>query len=287
MAKRVLAAVLAGGGSQGAFEVGALEYALMEADRDYDMFFGTSVGSIIGAGLAMFDKGYGPESSAFVSRMWRQLTQKDVAKKRFLSPLSLAWSPSLQDTSPLRKLLDEKVDVLVRPFQCIAVDLVTGNPCIWTNEDTREDLIDGIMASSAAPLLYPPVHIKGQLLVDGGIVDVSMISQAIKAGATEIDLYLPESKEISEWSKDPDRVWNTAPRVLSIMIRHAINNDIKLVEMYNKMCRAGIGGSKREIKLNVLRPEMPLPLDSAEFDHGKIMKLIQIGYRVAKNYEGW
>ena len=57
--------------------------------------------------------------------------------------------------------------------------------------------------------------------------------------------------------------------------------------MYNKMCRAGIGGSKREIKLNVLRPEMPLPLDSAEFDHGKIMKLIQIGYRVAKNYEGW
>ncbi|HBT16594.1 MAG TPA: hypothetical protein DEB05_06530 [Firmicutes bacterium] len=47
--KRAL--VLSGGGSKGAFEVGALEYLLIEEKLDFQIFIGTSVGALNAAFL--------------------------------------------------------------------------------------------------------------------------------------------------------------------------------------------------------------------------------------------
>lgn len=280
------ACVAAGGGSKGCFEVGVANYTMGEMGRDYDVFLGTSVGSINGSGYAMFEKGQDVEAAAFVNRLWTGLRQSDVAKKRFLSPLALAWSSSMEDTAPLRAYLEETlVTPLKRPFYCNAVDLVTGQTRLWTHECGREDLIDGIMASSAAPILYPPVW-RGPscLLVDGGIRDVSMLEQAIRLGAEEIDVWLPESKAVNRWEPKSDKVWHTGPRVLELMLNEIIEGDLKKTDLYNKLVVGGVETEKRFVKVNVIRPESPLPIDSAKFDHETIMKGIRIGEETAKKF---
>ena len=74
---------------------------------------------------------------------------------------------------------NQSFDQLSTPFRCIATDLVTGN---------RVELKDGplaeaLRASSAIPGLFEPVRRKGQVLVDGGIVDNLPVDSARDLGA--------------------------------------------------------------------------------------------------------
>lgn len=279
------ALVLPGGGSQGAYEVGALSYLCARKGRTYTHVHGVSVGAINGAGVAM----WGLEAGAKLVELWHGLDNNKVATSRFLGSLSLAWSPSLMDASPLRKLITELLDVaLMRKsgtsFSCYAIDIVAEKMRCWTQFDEKAALVEGMMASSMAPIVYPPVRMERQVLYDGGVRDVAPIRQAIAAGADEIDVILPESVEISKWNPEPDRVWNTAPRVLQIMVREIIENDLRCVDLYNQLVAKGARMDKRRIKLNVIRPLKPLPLDGRDFDPEGIRDLIDQGYADAKVY---
>jgi predicted acylesterase/phospholipase RssA len=265
--------------------VGALKYMLCEQKREYRHVHGVSVGSINGAGVAM----WGLDAGEKLVELWYGLDNSKVAVDRFLSPISLAWSPSLMKVDPLRELLCELVDVVMMrnsgiDFSCYAVDICTEEMHCWTQRDEKAVLVEGMMASSMAPIVYPPVHMNGQVFYDAGIRDVAPIQQAIDAGADEIDVLLPESEDIGPWDADPDRVWNTAPRVLQIMVREIIRSDLRDVERCNELVAAGLHKGKRHIKMNLIRPKKPLPLDARDFDPEGIRKLIDMGYADAKAY---
>ena len=279
------ALVLPGGGSQGAYEVGALSYICAQQKREYTHIHGVSVGAINGAGVTM----WGLDAGEKLVDLWHGLDNSKVAVDRFLSPLSLAWTPSLMNTTPLRSVIQELLDVRLmrqsgRRFWCYAVDLVTEEIQCWTERDEKSVLVDGMMASCMAPILYPDVRMNGQVLYDGGIRDVAPIRQAIAAGADEIDVILPESIDLSKWNPEPDRVWNTAPRVLQIMVREIILNDLRCVDLYNQLVAAGTRLDKRHIEVHLIRPLKPLPLDGRNFDPKGIRDLIDKGYADAKSY---
>lgn len=279
--------VLSGGGSKGAYQVGALRFLLGTMGVCYDIVAGTSVGAINGAAVCMFSRGKEKEASHHLSQLWGRLTQKTVASDRFLSPLSLAWSPSLQDTAPLRKTLEMELDMegikaSGKMFRAVAVDRVDGRIGVWTDQDSRESLIRGITASCAAPILYPGEHIDGSLYVDGGIREVVPLSIAIDLGADVLDVLLVESDELTPWSSDPDRVWRTAPRDLEIMLNELIKGDLAQVELHNRLIAAGCGDhGKRQVQMRVVRPSSPLPIDSAKFEPSKIEQVMEMGFQDA------
>jgi len=75
------------------------------------------------------------------------------APGRILNVLTLAQEP------------DTDFDKLPIPFRAIATDIETGDMVVLDHGN----LSDSIRASLSIPGLYPPVHIDGHLLVDGGL----------------------------------------------------------------------------------------------------------------------
>ena len=76
------ALVLAGGGTRGAYQVGALR-ALRELGRDdWSIVCGTSVGALNGALIVQND-------DAAMAEMWHGLKQEDIIKGAFSTDLSL------------------------------------------------------------------------------------------------------------------------------------------------------------------------------------------------------
>jgi len=63
---------------------------------------------------------------------------------------------------------DKKFSDLLIPFKCTSVDLVTGDPIIFT----QGDLYTALSASCATPGFFPPLKMHGMLLVDGGVAEM-------------------------------------------------------------------------------------------------------------------
>jgi NTE family protein len=73
------------------------------------------------------------------------------------------------------------------PLLVNAVDLATG-ATVWFGFGARTDvpLLDALCASSALPVLYPPVELGGRLFVDGGTQEPMGLRRAAAEGATGI-----------------------------------------------------------------------------------------------------
>jgi NTE family protein len=63
---------------------------------------------------------------------------------------------------------DKHFSDLKIPFKCASVDLITGDPIIFT----EGDLYTALTASSATPGFFPPVRLYGMLLADGGVAEM-------------------------------------------------------------------------------------------------------------------
>lgn len=289
------ALVLSGGGGLGAYQVGALQHMLGVLKIPYAGVVGVSVGSINGLEVAMAPIGEEAEAARRLKEMWLALKTSDVIDPRFMQPVSLLWQPSTHALTPLRKLLHDRVDMKRlresgRGYRAVAVDCITTDFRLY-GPDTceKDDFIEGILGSSATPIIHPNIRTHGMVLYDGGIRDVSPIRHAIKLGATEIDLVLTQSPKLKPWDPEPDRLWNTALRVFDIMFREIVENDLDRVDLYNAAVDArhpkGVG--KRIVKMRVIRPTDPLPADAASFDRSQTEDLMAIGLRDAESFQDW
>ena len=71
-----------------------------------------------------------------------------------------------------------------------------------------------VRASTALPMVYKPVEVKGRELVDGGIVSTTNLDIAVEAGAKFVVVVNPLVPYVNDFSKsDPDAVRLTAARV--------------------------------------------------------------------------
>jgi NTE family protein len=166
-----LGLVLGGGAVRGAAHVGVLTVLEREGIRP-DAVAGTSVGAIVGAGVAA-----GISSAEmyehFVKARWRDLARP-------------SWSRlSLFETDPMGSLLEriceaDTFDDLKIPFAAVASDILSGKTFVFTEGSLHEALV----ASSAIPGLFEPVPKGDSLLVDGGITDNLPVAAARDLGAT-------------------------------------------------------------------------------------------------------
>ena len=184
--------VLSGGGARGAAHVGVLE-ALQRLRVPVGCIVGTSMGAVIGGLYAAgfpagsmarlladpdFERAMGGE---LVRARWSYAERHD--SRRYFAFVTLGWTGHAFEL-PRSVLGNETPDRLLTsllaplrptrsfahlpiPFRAVATDLRNGRRVVLK----RGSLARSILASLSIPELYPPVRIRGRLLVDGGLAD--------------------------------------------------------------------------------------------------------------------
>lgn len=149
--------VLGGGGARGFAHVGVLQ-ALEEAGVPVDLVGGNSMGALIGAqyvcGVSLAD-------------ILTQTQRFAAGGERLTLPLISIVSGRRVERDLKSMFGDITIERLWRPFFAAACNLTKG---VTTAQDTGL-LWRAVLASNSPAGLFPPVLHKGQLLVDGAILD--------------------------------------------------------------------------------------------------------------------
>lgn len=186
---------LPGCGCRGAFQF-AVMARLAAAGERFDVVAGASSGSICGAVTVA---GLAEEGPA----MWRALASTPIVSTRYLrserSPfgMSAILRDALRRFCPEDRLHGTDAELLVSttravPFARSLFARRPGDSVVIHSNRTRRDLHDVIVASCYIPVVYARVpRIDGEVHVDGGAADNTLIDVLVARGADDITVVTP------------------------------------------------------------------------------------------------
>jgi NTE family protein len=152
--------VLSAGGARGFAHLGVIR-ALREAHVPIDLIGGCSMGSIVGAAVAL---------------EWDDAEIKERLRHSFVNtnPVNDYTLPflSLIKGRKVARLLEQNfgglhIEELWRPFFCVSTNLTAGTLAVHRDGP----LVDALHASISIPGLLPPVIMGGDVHVDGGVMN--------------------------------------------------------------------------------------------------------------------
>lgn len=274
--------ILAGGGMRVAYQAGVLR-ALDEAGLRFAHADGTSGGTI---NLAMILSGLTPVE---MCDRWRTLDVHDFASLVPLQDYLRAWDAMA---------LGDADGVVDKVFPHLGVDLdkiraATGmagtfNVCNFNrkvNEVVPHERmeLDFLVAGTSLPIFFPPVKRGDTLYLDSVWIKDANLMEAVRRGAEEIWLV---------WcigNSDTYRTgaFNQYVHMIEIAANGFLFEELERIREINERIARGESayGQRQTIRLHVVRPEHPLPLDP-EYFLGRIdgATLIALGYRDARRY---
>ena len=189
------ALVVSGGGSKGAFAIGAIEQ-LRDAGVTWDIVVGTSTGALI-APLVVTDE------IQELRALYTRVHTADIVRQRDL--LDIFIHDAIYDATPLWNLINSSITaerytaILASPVELYltTVNLQTGQVEYWNPHQSgplgapvsgaplpRETFMKAMFASASEPVLMPNVRILdgGQQYADGGVREVAPLRVAIDRG---------------------------------------------------------------------------------------------------------
>ena len=283
------ALVLAGGGANGAYEVGALRYLLKKLQFNFPILTGISVGALNAAILAQYPQGEELQAYEEMLRVWNLVKgNKSIYKDwPWWGKIAAIKKHSVYCTAPLRKLVYDNLDLdkvahSKRKLRVGAVDLATGRLHYWNEKD--RDLKQGVLASSAFPVMFEPVYKGDAVYTDGGVREVAPLRKAIEMGATEIVVITPDPENPAPDTRSRWTSIDVAVRSLGLMMDEILDNDLDQLRTVNatiKLAGQNAVKGKRTIRLLVIRPQKPLG-DSLDFSQAKRNRLMKRGYADAR-----
>ena len=226
--------LLSGGGAKGSFQAGVIEQ-LYNSGWKADVVAGISVGALNGAMVAT-------GRAMRLTGLWRNISPEMVYKER--GKLRAGWRYLLHkvgvkradlgyyDNSPLFDTLRVNLgNKYSTDFYCGSVDISTGE---YVDHRALKgmvpwNMIDQVVASTAIPLVFDPVHIGDEVHVDGGVRHMNPISTVLRH-------YEPSEIVIitcSPYKRD----WQTERRVTDIVDIAKNSLDILLGEIFEKDLR--------------------------------------------------
>lgn len=314
MVKRAL--VVSGGGSKGAFAVGAIE-VLREHGLEFELIAGTSTGALIATLVAAGEL-------ALLREVYTTVETEDVIVER--SGLEMLSGDGLFDSRPLWQLINRHLDdaryarVLASAadvFVC-ATNLQDARTYYFNprrGQDgtplSRDTFARAILASSSQPVLMPAVRVPrdGDQFVDGGVREVAPISKAMREGAEEI-YAIVLSPEASTRKQTAYRcVSDTLVRALDILLEEVVRDDVAAPRLHNQLieymarvqqrARQYVPAERMEevfaagpelkalfaqklVKLHVIRPQTELPGDGLSFDPKRMRAALELGRAAAE-----
>lgn len=281
--KRAL--VLSGGGSKGAYQVGAVDYLVNEKNLTFDIVCGSSVGSINAVYLSQFSTHEEKDGIKALKKMWENLKRKNVYKQWFPFGWFQFWKKGLYNLSPLKKflltILDfDKIKKSNRQLSVGAVSISSGEYKVVNKND--ENLIDMVVGSCSIPLLFPPHKFGNDYYCDAGVRENVPLQQAVKLGADEIYIISTDPSVLDKANVENLKIGHLTFRIIEIMLAETIKNDLVKIERINQEVSSGVRADKRIIKCFVIQPSFTLVENSVNFNHDEIIKMIEIGFEDAK-----
>jgi len=215
--------VFAGGGSFGAIQVGMLQ-SLAAHGITADMVVGSSVGALNGAFYAGDPTLKGVER---LGTIWRGLTRQDVFPMSWRTVLSFLWRRDfliphdgirklIDDHIPYRNLQDAKL-----PLHIVTTDIVSGDSVVLSDGPIAE----AIVASTAIPGAFAPVHYGDHYLADGAISSNTPIQVAVKKGARRL-IILPTGHACAAQAPPVGAV-ATALHALTLLIARQLVSELE------------------------------------------------------------
>ncbi len=164
---------LGGGGARGSAHIGVL----MELERlkiRPSLITGTSIGGLIGALLAA---GF---STAEMETFFHNLTVGNI----YGLP---GGAPSISTNAKLEKMLRDKLKDLTFadlkiPLSVVTTDLVMRKEVVLD----EGDVVTAVLATTALPVIFPPVKVADRILTDGGMLNNVPFDIARARGATYV-----------------------------------------------------------------------------------------------------
>ena len=212
-----LALVLGGGGSKGAYQVGAYR-ALSELGFCFSLVTGVSIGALNGAMIVQgdFDK---------ASALWQNLAIDQIIDKGLnlttdldyyfsnaqkLLPFLKAYTKNKgMDTSPLWKIITTHLDYAKLAhskldFGLLCLEIPSFQACEQTKASlTKESFPHWVMASASCFPAFPIYEISGKSYIDGGYYDNLPIDLAFKMGAQQVIAISLHSDFATKYDSNP------------------------------------------------------------------------------------
>ncbi len=259
------ALVLSGGGARGFAQIGVIQ-ALRETGERVDTVVGTSIGAIIGAGIAY------EWDDAKMREAYRRALVDGKPLRDWTLPL-VALTRGARTTMLLREAFGE-IDIEDLPirFACISADLTSGTTAVH-----RTGLLwRWLRASGAVPGILPPLFHDRHVYVDGGVINnlpTDVLAEETHARVIAVDIGADDSlcAGVDEAASPPLlKLWaerhrhDLRPGAFAILVRAGMVNSEN--------------GSARRRKLAdlLLRPDMQR---IGLFDWHEFDRAIELGYR--------
>ncbi|MBZ9627311.1 patatin-like phospholipase family protein [Psychroflexus sp. CAK57W] len=286
------ALVISGGGSKGAFAGGIAEYLISECENKYDLFLGTSTGSLLVPLLSIGEISKLKEVYTSVSQRSIFSRNPFIIKKKndgFEIKMNhfnillgfLKGSRTFGESKSLRQLI---LNTLTPEFfeqmkwQSEDVVVTVSNISLGQVEYkslkdfSREEFCDWIWASANMIPFMSLVKKDGFDYGDGGLGNIVPISEAINRGASEVDVIVLKTEK--QYQKKPvSNALELTTRVFDFLLDQIIRNDLALGKLRSK---------HEHVNLNFYHPPEMLTKNSLIFDSEQMKTWWNMGYAYAQ-----
>ncbi len=249
------ALVISGGGNKGAFAGGIAQYLIEEKKQDYDLFLGTSTGSLL---LPLLSIG----KVSAIREIFTNVNQKSIFKispffitrdkygvnKTYMNHLNIVkmfmkGKKTLGDSHNLLNLIRngfkrEDFEALRKSGKKVLVTVanLSKNRVEYKLSDDSgyDDFCEWVWISSNLVPYMSLVEKEGCEYADGGFGNYIPLKKAIELGATEIDAIILKTSENLTNNIPSKNVLDIILRLLGYMINQIGENDIEIAKM---LCR--------------------------------------------------
>ena len=288
------ALVISGGGSKGAFAGGVAQYLMKEENKEYDMYIGTSTGSLMVSHLALgrlndLKKIYTNvnQKSIFSNNPFKikKIAGEKVISIRHLNTLwnfingrkTFGESKNLHRNLIKRKITQEMYTEIREKNKEVVVTVsnLTTNQIEYKsiNDCTYADFCDWIWGSCNYVPFMSVLEKDNCQYADGGFGSLVPIREAILRGATEIDAIILET-EVTQINRLPAKnPFSLLFDVFDFMLTHVERHNITIGKLAAK---------NKGIKLNLYYTPTILTTNSLVFDEILMRKWWKSGYQYAK-----
>lgn len=288
------ALVISGGGSKGAFAGGVAEYLIKIRKKKYDLFLGTSTGSLMVThlGLGKIEE---------LKELYTSVNQRSIfsnnpfvvknvhgSKVVSIRHINVLWNfllgrKTFGESKNLRKLIrnkisEEEFDALKASDieAIVTVSNITSNEVEYKsiNDYNYDDFVDWIWASCNYVPFMSLMHKNGHHYADGGLGCLVPIREAIKRGAKEVDVIILET-EVRQINRIPAKnPFSVLMNSFEFMMDHVEKHNITIGKLSAK---------QHDVKLNLYYTPTVLTTNSLVFDKVLMTKWWQDGFDYAKS----
>ncbi|MFV8281630.1 patatin-like phospholipase family protein [Christiangramia marina] len=287
------ALVISGGGSKGAFAGGVAQYLTEDLGRDYDLFIGTSTGSLLLSHMALHKaekvkKAFTSvnQSSIFSSRPFlikKKHGQETISINHFNVILNfLKGSKTFGDSLNLKTLLQKTfTKEEFKQLKDSHKEVVVTVSNLSLNEVEYKSIkdydydafIDWIWISCNYTPFMSLVTKNGCEYADGGLGSMVPIEEAIKRGATEVDAIILQT-EVTYFNRMPSKnVFSLITNLFAFMLDRIETQNIRIGKF---------SAANKDCIINFYYTPSVLTTNSLIFDKDKMREWWESGYEFAK-----